>query len=162
MWNIRAAIAASAILLATAGVALLGQQNSPVSGAPAGADSAKGDAAKIDAAKIARGKYLVEEVAKCQDCHTPKMDNGDLIKSQWMKGASIGVIPVASSANWRPKSPDATSTSALWKRWSDDGMVKFFETGRNPRGSKPGAPMPAYTMRHEDAEAVVAYLKSLP
>jgi Cytochrome c len=31
-----------------------------------------------------------------------------------------------------------------------------------PRGGKAGAPMPAYTMRHEDADAIVAYLKSLP
>jgi len=115
-----------------------------------------------DDARIARGKYLVEEVAKCQDCHTPKMDNGDLIKSQFMKGAALGVTPVSPSANWKSRSPDATSTSALWKRWNDEGMVKFFETGRNPRGSKPAAPMPAYTMKHEDAEAVVAYLKSLP
>ena len=118
--------------------------------------------ATSDDPKVARGKYLVEEVAKCQDCHTPKMDNGDLIKSQWMKGASMGVVPVSPSANWRNKSPDATSTSTLWTRWTEEGMVKFFETGRNPRGSKAGAPMPTYTMKREDAEAVVAYLKTLP
>ena len=112
--------------------------------------------------KIARGKYLAEEVAKCQDCHTPKMDNGDFIKSQWMKGAALGFTPAAAVPGWRPKSPDITSTSTLWKRWTDDGLVKFLETGKNPRGNKAGVPMPAYALRHEDAEAIAAFLKSLP
>ncbi len=41
-------------------------------------------------------------------------------------------------------------------------MAKFLETAKNPRGGKAGAPMPAYNMKPEDAEAIVAYLKSLP
>ena len=52
-----------------------------------GQDVAAGDA------KVARGKYLAEEVARCQDCHTPKMDNGNFIKSQWMKGTTMSVTP---------------------------------------------------------------------
>ncbi|HXJ37664.1 MAG TPA: c-type cytochrome [Bryobacteraceae bacterium] len=112
--------------------------------------------------KVVRGKYLAEEVAKCQECHTPKTENGEFIKSQWMKGASLSFTPAATVPGWRPKSPDISSTSMLWKRWNDDGMVKFFETGRNPRGGKAGPPMPGYAMRHDDAEAIVAFLKSLP
>jgi mono/diheme cytochrome c family protein len=111
--------------------------------------------------KIARGKYLVEEVAKCQDCHTPKMDNGNYIKSMWMKGATLNLAPAAPVPGWHSTTPDVTGGSALWKRWGDAGMVAFFETGKTPRGSAPGAPMPTYKLTHEDAEAVVAYLKSL-
>jgi hypothetical protein len=41
-------------------------------------------------------------------------------------------------------------------------MTKFLETARNPRGGKAGPPIPAYTLKHEDADAIVAYLRSLP
>jgi mono/diheme cytochrome c family protein len=108
-----------------------------------------------------RGKYLVEEVARCQECHTPKMDS-DFDRSKWLKGAKLSVEPVGQIPRWHAQSPDITSTSALWQRWGDDGLVKFFETARNPRGGKADVPMPAYTLNHEDAMAIVAYLKSLP
>ena len=111
---------------------------------------------------MARGKYLVEEVAKCQDCHTPKMDNGNYIKSSWMKGAAIAVMPAAPVAGWHAAAPDITPNSALWKRWGDEAMVTFLETGKTPRGGAAGPPMPTYTLKHDDAVAVVAFLKTLP
>jgi mono/diheme cytochrome c family protein len=112
--------------------------------------------------KVQHGKYLVEEVARCQECHTPKTDAGDLDTTKMLKGAKLNVAPIAPIAGWHATSPDLTSTSALWQRWGDEGMIKFLETAKNPRGGKAGAPMPAYTMKHEDADAIVAYLKSLP
>jgi len=111
--------------------------------------------------KVARGKYLVEEVAKCQDCHTPKMDNGSYIKSSWMKGAAIAVMPAVPVPGWHPAAPDITPNSAVWKRWGDDGMVTFLETGKTPRGGAAGPPMPTYTLKHDDAIAIVAFLKTL-
>ena len=44
---------------------------------------------------------------------------------------------------------------------SEEGMVKFLETGKNPRGDKADPPMPAYTLSHDDAVAVMTCLKSL-
>jgi mono/diheme cytochrome c family protein len=111
--------------------------------------------------KAARGKYLVEEVAKCQDCHTPKMDNGSYIKSQWMKGATISLVPANPIPGWRSAAPDITPNGAIWKRWGDEGMTAFLETGKSPRGGKAAAPMPTYNLKREDAEAVVAFLKTL-
>lgn len=113
-------------------------------------------------ANVARGKYLVEEVARCQECHTPRLESGDFDKSKWLKGGRLSVAPVATVAGWHASAPDITSTSALWQRWGDDGMAKFLETATNPRGGKAGPPMPAYNLNHDDATAVVAYLKSLP
>jgi hypothetical protein len=40
-------------------------------------------------------------------------------------------------------------------------MTAFLETGKSPRGGKAGPPMPTYALKHEDAEAIVAFLKSL-
>jgi len=113
-------------------------------------------------AKAVRGKYLVEEVARCQECHTPKVEGGDFDKTKWLKGAKLEVAPIGTIQGWHAASPDLTSTSALWTRWGQDGMTKFLETAHNPRGGKAGAPMPAYTMSHDDADAIVTYLKSLP
>jgi mono/diheme cytochrome c family protein len=113
-------------------------------------------------AKAERGQYLVEEVGRCQECHTPKTDTGEFDKSRWMKGATLIGVPSAPVADWHQKSPDLTSTSALWTRWGQDGFSKFLQTAKNPRGGKAGPPMPAYTLNAEDADAIATYLKSLP
>jgi mono/diheme cytochrome c family protein len=113
-------------------------------------------------AVVARGKYLVEEVAKCQECHTARTASGELDKTKWLKGATLDVKPVNEGAKWHSSTPDITSTSALWQRWQMDGLVKFLETGKNPRGNAADRPMPAYQLSHDDATAVVTYLKSLP
>jgi mono/diheme cytochrome c family protein len=112
--------------------------------------------------EAARGKYIVEEVARCQECHTPKTDSGEFDKTKWLKGGRLNIQPINPVQGWHAAAPDITSTSALWQRWGDDGFAKFLETAKNPRGGSAGAPMPAYTMNHDDAVAVAAYLKSLP
>ncbi len=114
-----------------------------------------------DADQIERGRYLATEVGKCQDCHTPMGENGEPDKTKWMKGAELPIQPVKEIKGWHTKSPDLTGDSRLFQRWKDDGMVKFLVTGKNPRGGSADAPMPTYTLKQEDAEAIVAYLKSL-
>lgn len=113
-------------------------------------------------ANVERGKYLVEQVARCQECHTPKSDTGEFDTARWMKGATLVGVPSVTIADWHQKSPDITSTSALWTRWGQEGFSKFLQTAKNPRGGKAGPPMPAYMMQAEDADAIAAYLKSLP
>ena len=114
-----------------------------------------------DTDSVARGKYLAEEVAKCQDCHTPRTETGDLDKSKWLKGATLDFAPIHEVKGWHKTSPDLTSAGALFARWKEAGLVKFLETGLNPRGNKADPPMPAYNMKHEDAQAIVDYLKTL-
>jgi mono/diheme cytochrome c family protein len=113
-------------------------------------------------AKVERGKYLAEEVARCQECHTPRTESGEFNRAQWMKGATLVGVPATPIADWHQKSPDLTSTSTLWTRWGQDGFAKFLQTAKTPRGGKAGPPMPAYTLKAEDAEAITAYLTSLP
>lgn len=116
--------------------------------------------AKVDP-KIERGKYLVEEVGRCQECHTPVLESGEFDRTQWLKGATLVGIPAKPIPDWHQKAPDITSTSRLWERWKVEGFVKFLQTAKNPRGGKAGPPMPAYKVTAEDAEAMTAYLKSL-
>jgi mono/diheme cytochrome c family protein len=124
------------------------------------ADAPKADAAKD--AKLERGKYLVEEVSRCQECHTPTLPDGTFDKANWMKGATLIGVPAKPPEDWHQKAPDITSTSRLWTNWKYEGFVAFLQTSKNPRGHTAGPPMPAYKVKAEDAEAMATYLKSLP
>ncbi|HYL38161.1 MAG TPA: c-type cytochrome [Bryobacteraceae bacterium] len=116
-------------------------------------------AAELD--QLAYGKYLVEEVAKCQDCHTPRGDSGKFDAGKWLKGATLDFEPTHETKGWHQTSPDITSSSRLFARWGEQGLIKFLETGTGPGGHPADPPMPAYKLKTADAEAIVAYLKSL-
>jgi len=113
------------------------------------------------AAKVEYGRYLAEEVGKCQICHSPRTEAGELDKERWMKGAVLDFAPLKPVAGWHKSAPDITSGGRLWERWGEAAMVKFMTTGLTPKGTPSDVPMPAYKMKQEDAEALVAYLKTL-
>lgn len=112
--------------------------------------------------KVSRGKYLVEEVARCQECHTPRLPDGQFDKEKWLKGAVLNVQPIDPIKGWHKTSPDLTAAGRLWQgRWGQAALVKLLSTGLGPGGNPADPPMPTYKMSQDDAEAVVAYLKSL-
>jgi mono/diheme cytochrome c family protein len=111
--------------------------------------------------KTERGKYLVEEVAQCQNCHTPRLTTGEMDKSKWLKGATLNVQPIEPIEKWHKTAPDLTPSGRLWTRWKEEGLVKFMQTGRGPSGNVADPPMPTYKLTKDDAEAVVEYLKTL-
>jgi mono/diheme cytochrome c family protein len=103
-----------------------------------------------DSSVVEYGRQLVEDVAKCGDCHTPRKTGGEFDRSERLKGARL------------PKaSPDLTTSGHLFARWGERGIVKFLETGFDPEGHAADSHMPAYKLRPHDAKAIVAYLKSL-
>src|SRR5258708_6492124 len=118
-------------------------------------------AADSKQALIDRGKYLVEEVAKCQMCHTPKLDSGEMDKSKWLKGAVLDFQPMKEVTGWHKTSPDLTPGSRLWSRWGEGAILKYLTTGLAVNGKPADPPMPAYKFSANDAEAVLEYLKSL-
>jgi mono/diheme cytochrome c family protein len=109
---------------------------------------------------VERGKYLVDEVAKCGDCHTPTVE-GRPDATKYLKGAVLAFQPIGEVKGWHKTSPDLTPGSRLWQRWGEKGLTDFLLTGKGPSGNAADPPMPAYKMKAEDAEAVVQYLKSL-
>ena len=114
-----------------------------------------------DDASIARGKYLVDEVAKCGMCHTPNDASGKPDASKYLKGGDMNLQPIQAVDKWHKSAPDITSTSRLWQRWTDAGFVKFLETAAGPTGNHADPPMPAYKLPHDDAQAIADYLKSV-
>jgi len=113
-------------------------------------------AAQGQGGAVSRGKELTEQVAKCQECHTQRKANGELDRGAWLKGARLNAAGQPSVYV-----PDITAGGNLWMLWGEKGMLGFLEKGMSPSGAKPSVHMPAYKLRPDDAEAVVAYLKSL-
>ena len=109
-------------------------------------------AGQAQSSLVSRGKELTEQVAKCQDCHTQRTATGELDRDAWLKGVVSGPSGYV---------PDITAGGNIWMQWGEKGMLEFLEKGTSPSGSKPSVHMPAYKLRHDDAEAIVAYLKSL-
>ncbi len=115
---------------------------------------------RVDQGKVERGKQLTEQVAKCQDCHTRRTATGELDRSAWLRG--VEADPVKAPAGKLPvRIPDITAEGTLWVLWGEKGMLEFLERGTSLSGAKPSVHMPSYKRRHDDAEAIVTYLKSL-
>ena len=109
------------------------------------------------AAVIARGKYLVESVGMCGDCHTPRNEKGEFIKEQWLQGAPFPFKPINPMPVWADKSVNIAGLPG----WDKDAAIKFMMTGVAYNGLPARPPMPEYRFNRADAEAVVAYLRSL-
>ena len=108
--------------------------------------------------EIERGKYLVEEVAKCAECHTPRDEQGQLKSAAWMAGATVWIRPVPRIANWADSAPPLAGLPSL----TDAQVETVLEKGTGPEGETLRPPMHIYHMHPADAKAIMAYLKSLP
>ncbi len=113
-------------------------------------------AAAEDSAPLERGRYLVERVGLCADCHSPRNEKGQFIMEHWLKGAALPFQPTVEM----PWSPVAPPLAGLPSMTNEEG-VRFMQEGTRPDGSRPRPPMPEFRFNEEDARAVVAYLKSL-
>jgi hypothetical protein len=108
-------------------------------------------------AKIDRGRYIVEGVAACSDCHTPRLANGESDRTKWLAGAPVFFQPARPIPNWPVNAPRLAGLPP----GSDADIVKLLTTGIWRDGKPLRLPMPHFRMTRPDAEAVVAYLKSL-
>jgi len=109
------------------------------------------------AAQIERGKYLVECVGMCGECHSPRDAQGGYDRSQWLQGELVYYKP----DHPMPFAAIAPPIAGLPGYATDAAAVKFLETGTNAAGHLALAPMPQFRLHHDDAVAVVAYLRSL-
>jgi mono/diheme cytochrome c family protein len=115
-------------------------------------------AATSQNAEVERGKYLVEDVAMCGECHTPRNGRGDLQTDAWLHGASIWIRPVAPIQPWADTAPPLAGLPSF----TDEQFATILEKGIGPEGETLRPPMHTYHMHHDDVKAILAYLKSLP
>jgi mono/diheme cytochrome c family protein len=109
-------------------------------------------------AEVERGRYLVEEVAKCSECHTPRKPDGQLDGDAWLRGAPIWIRPVPPIANWADRAPALAGLPGF----TEAQVETVLEDGTGPNGEALRPPMCNYHLAPADARAIVAYLKSLP
>ena len=106
---------------------------------------------------VKRGEYLVENVAVCTDCHTERDWKGTLNREKWLRGNTLEFKPT----RWMPWGPVAPDIAGLPQFKTDEEAITFFMTGKNAAGKEPRPPMQKAKLTREDAQAVVAYLRSL-
>lgn len=105
--------------------------------------------------ELTRGRYLVEALGHCAECHTPRNALGGLDLNRWMAGApdpsGKGTIPALT--------PDKLT-------WSATDIAYYLETGFTPEFDSAGGHM-AHVVSNtaklsaEDRTAIAAYVKAL-
>jgi mono/diheme cytochrome c family protein len=113
-------------------------------------------------AKLDRGAYLVEALAHCGSCHTPRngltfAEKGYESRSpEFLSGGVIGAWPA----------PDLRARNSAAQRWSDEQLAALLADGRNETAGVSGEMAVAveHSLQHlprSDIEAIVSYLKAI-
>ena len=112
--------------------------------------------------QVQRGKYLVT-LAGCTDCHTPGFFLGKPDMNRYLGGSDVGFdIPGLGSFYGRNLTPDPETGLG---NWTSQDIVTALQTGMRPDGRQlaPIMPWRAFAnLTKEDAQAIVAFLKSVP
>jgi len=126
-------------------------------GAGFGQNQPAATGSRLNAGSATRGEYIANNVAVCSQCHTPRNSTGAPDRSKWLEGAPLWLTSAAPVENWPLQAPRIAGALP----GTDAEMVKLLTTGIWKTGTYLRAPMPQFRMSSEDAEAVVAYLKSV-
>ena len=130
----------------------------------AGATGAGGAGGATLAAQIARGEYIVDHVAACPDCHTPQGPNGPITGMYLAGNPGFVTLPDGEMLGTRNLTSDVTGL----KNRTDAEIKNMFQNGLRPTatGMEPLNPVMPYYVFHnmtdDDADAVVAYLRTVP
>ncbi|MGE4218035.1 MAG: cytochrome c family protein [Alphaproteobacteria bacterium] len=106
-----------------------------------------------------RGRYLMESIVACGNCHTPQGPTGPVAGMELAGGMVIEEAPFTAVAS--NITPDAETGIG---RWTDEQIVRAIREGIRPDGSIIGPPMPIALYRgisDSDARALVAYLRQV-
>lgn len=101
-----------------------------------------------------RGRYLVERVGMCQDCHSPRDERGQFVADKWLQGSPLPFVPTVPMP-WAGASKPIAGLPTL----SAQEAEHFLCTGELPGGRQVLPPMPPYRFSPQDARDIVAYLQ---
>ncbi len=104
---------------------------------------------------LARGRYLVEALGHCAECHTPRGILGQLDRSAWLTGAP--------NPAGRGEFPDITPGKL---NWSEGEIFDYLTTGFTPDFDVAGGHMALVVdnlsqLPESDVRAIVGYLKAV-
>lgn len=108
---------------------------------------------------LARGRYLVESIAGCGNCHTPQGPQGPILSKAYAGGLKIdepGKFTVFTTNITQDRKTGIGS-------WTVDQIITAVREGRRPDGSVIRPPMPIGLYRglsDRDARAIAVYVKT--
>jgi len=108
---------------------------------------------------LERGRYLVEAVGHCAECHTPRNRIGGPQRRYWLAGGA--------SPDDEGRVPNLTPHSDGLADWSERDIVRYLKSGFTPEYDTVGGSMAEVQenlarLPDADREAIAAYLKALP
>lgn len=114
-----------------------------------------------DGPLLARGKYLMDSMVACANCHAAQGNTGQPLFGASLSGGLAFIDPAFQvyAANITPDIETGIGT------WTDDQLKKAIREGIRPDGSVIGPPMPIPFYRHisdADLDAIVVYLRAQP
>jgi len=103
-----------------------------------------------------RGRYLVEALGHCGECHTPRNALGGLVRANWLGGAP--------SPSGEGRIPNITPGGLTW---SEAEIAQYLFSGLTPDFDSAGGVMAAVVrntaqLPETDRAAIAAYLKVVP
>ncbi len=103
-----------------------------------------------------QGRYLVEALGHCAECHTPRNGLGGLKRDLWLTGAP--------NPNGKGRIPGLTSEQL---DWSEADIAEYLKSGLTPDYDSAGGEMVdvienTSRLTDEDRLAIAAYLKAVP
>ncbi len=107
--------------------------------------------------QLVRGRYLVEGLSHCGECHTPRNAIGGPDKSRWLAG---GRAPEGNE-----KIPNIAPHGSF-AEWSESDIVEVLTSGFTPEYDSVGSSMADVVtntskLPKSDREAIAAYLKAV-
>ena len=110
----------------------------------------------VDSDSLARGRYLVEALGHCAECHTPRNALGGMDRSRWLGGAE--------NPSGQGSIPNITS-GAL--DWSEADIAEYLSSGFTPDFDVVGGEMADVVantsqLTDDDRLAIARYLKTVP
>jgi mono/diheme cytochrome c family protein len=113
--------------------------------------------AAVPAGNAAHGQYIVEHVAFCIECHSPRDGEGNIIMAEAYMGAPVPFRPPWPN-DWALRAP---RNRGLPGYTPELGVRLLTMGGIDRQGNQLRPPMPRFRMTPQDAADVVAYLTSL-
>jgi mono/diheme cytochrome c family protein len=108
------------------------------------------------AGNLEHGRYIVERVAMCWECHSARDQQGNIVAGTRLKGGSLPMRPP-----WRNDWPLQIPRIAGLPGYSDEEALRLLTQGAIKRdGTQLRYPMPRFRMTPQDAADVIAYLRS--
>jgi mono/diheme cytochrome c family protein len=167
MQNVIAVVAAVLLTLSQNSARAQRSASTPRQASPQGQRSASPQAQRAASApdadvslpsgNVEHGRYLVERVAMCVECHSGRDGNGNILQHEKYLGGNIPFAPPWPN-DWASRAPRNRGLVG----YDDKAALRLLTQGAIGRdGHQLRPPMPRFHMTPQDAADVIAFLRSL-